>query len=295
MGGITLVRSEAGKGALFYLRVPLPVPESEAAPLPVDLAFAGPLYALVVEAEEFNSAGLVALLRQLRIEAEVAPSAEAALERCRAQAFALFFLDRDLPGMSGLELARELRRQEAGERRAVIIATTGAATEPARAECLDAGMDGFIAKPVTLENLRAALGEWFGRRPGESRGRLPLGRGRPREPWRLDTLRYMANGDDRELARRTRRYVRELDEYLIELQGALDVADFGRLRRGAHRLVAHLGIIEHAALVSAAQEIEESAVNRDRDGANAKWAEVLSLARQVKIRLVADAESAPSE
>jgi CheY-like chemotaxis protein/HPt (histidine-containing phosphotransfer) domain-containing protein len=237
----------------------------------------------------------VALLRQLRIEAEVAPSAEAALVRCRAQAFALFFLDRDLPGISGLELARELRRQEAGERRAVIIATTGADTLPARSECLGAGMDGFIAKPVTLETLRAALGEWFGRRPGESRVRLPLGRGRPREPWRLDTLRYMANGDDRELARRTRRYVRELDEYLTELQGAMEVTDFGRLRRGAHRLVAHLSIIEHAALVSAAQQIEESAVNRDRDGVSAKWIEVLSLARQVKIRLVADAESAPSE
>lgn len=295
MGGVTLARSASGEGAFFYLRLPLTVAPSAEVPLPEDLALAGPLFALVVEDREYNSAGLVAQLRQLHIEVEVAPSAETALARCRGQSFALFFLDRDLPGMSGFELARELRRQEGGERRAIIIATAGPDAPAARAEWRAAGMDGALVQPTTLEQLRTALGEWFASRPGRAPARLPLGRGRLPEPWRLDTLRYMASGDARELARRTRRYVRELDEYLAALQAALDAADFGQLRQCARRLVAHLSIIEYAALVSAAQQIEESAVNRDLKGANEPWSDVLVRCRQVKIRLVAEAESAPSD
>ena len=295
MGGVTLVRSAGGAGAFFYLRLPLTVAASAEVPLPEDLAFAGPLYALVVEDREYNSAGLVAQLRQLHIEAEVAPTAEAALERCRAQSFALFFLDRDLPGMSGYQLARELRRQEAGERRAFIIATAGPDEPPARAVWLAAGMDGCLIQPTTLEQLRTALGEWFASRPGRAPAPLPLGRGRLREPWRLDTLRYMASGDERELAHRTRRYVRELDRYLTAMQAALDAADFGLLQQFARRLVAHLNIIEYGALVSAVQQIEESAVNRDLQRANTQWVDVLARSRQVRIRLVADAESGPSD
>jgi len=295
MGGTTLVRSEVGKGAFFYLRLPLPVADNATVPVPEDLRFAGPMYALVVEDQEFNSAGLVAMLRQLGIDAEVAGSAEAALDRCRQQAFALYFLDRDLPRMSGIELARELRRREGDERRSVIIATTGAATRQARAECLEAGMDGFISKPITLEKLRTTLGEALGPTASAPAVKPVLGPGRPADPWRLDTLRYMANGDSAELVRRTRIYVRELDGYLLELQTALHAANFDKLRRTAHGLVGHLGIIEHAALLFAAQQIEESAVNRDLGTAAAKLTELLSTIHHVRGRLVADSESARSE
>ena len=105
----------------------------------------------------------------------------------------------------------------------------------------------------------------------------------------------MASGDERELAHRTRRYVRELDRYLTAMQAALDAADFGLLQQFARRLVAHLNIIEYGALVSAVQQIEESAVNRDLQRANTQWVDVLARSRQVRIRLVADAESAPSD
>ena len=295
MGGTTLVRSEVGKGAFFYLRLALPVAENAPVPVPEELRFAGPMYALVVEDQEFNSAGLVALLRQLGIDAEVAGSAEAALDRCRQQAFALFFLDRDLPGMSGIELARELRRREGSERRSVIIATTGAASRQARAECLDAGMNGFIDKPIALEKLRSTLGEAWGATASKPAVKPVLGPGRPADPWRLDTLRYMANGDSAELVRRTRLYVRELDSYLLELQTALEAANFDQLRRTAHGLVGHLSMIEHAGLLGAAQQIEESAVNRDLGTAAVKLTELLSTAHYVRGRLVADSESARSE
>jgi CheY-like chemotaxis protein len=72
----------------------------------------------------------------------------------------LVFMDCQMPEMDGYEAAREIRRREGPGRHVAIIAMTADAMAGCREQCLEAGMDDFIAKPVAMEALFEALRKW---------------------------------------------------------------------------------------------------------------------------------------
>jgi len=287
MGGTTMVQSEKGRGSFFYLRIPLSAAPAEIeAPQAPGVVFA-PIAALVVEDQEFNALVMVALLRQMGIEADVVSTGEAALAAAAEKPYALLLVDCDLPGMSGTEFAQEIRNRERASHRALIIATTGSATRQTVEECVRAGMDGFVAKPITLEKLRASVADPLGARLAAPSVRFAAADAAPPAPYSLDALRYVANGDETELGRRLRRYVEELDGYYAAIGAALAAGEYESLRRSAHKLVSHLAILEHVRLLAIVQQIEEAAVNRDRDCAAAKAAELSQGIRDFRSSLAA--------
>jgi CheY-like chemotaxis protein/nitrogen-specific signal transduction histidine kinase len=295
MGGSVGVESEVGEGASFFLRLPLTRPADRtaaAAPSRNPIKLPGP--AFVVDDMEFNSAGLVAMLQHLGISAEVAASGEEALEKIASMRYFMIFVDCDLPGMSGLDLARAIRLREQAER-VVIIATTAYATQQVADHCRAAGMDGFLSKPITLDRLRAAIGD----RIAAGRAAAPVhfadSEDPPGLPFKLEILRYMANDDPEALARQLRGYVRELDAYVEELRVAIQVADFQKLRKIGHKLVSHLAVVQHADLLDLAQQLQESAVNRDIRGAAARLVEINSGLRAFRPQILAVAADARAE
>jgi len=70
-----------------------------------------------------------------------------------------------MPGLGGLEATRRLRADGVA---APVIALTANAFDDDRRACLEAGMDDFLVKPLSLDALRAALARWTG--PGWTRG-----------------------------------------------------------------------------------------------------------------------------
>jgi CheY-like chemotaxis protein len=66
-------------------------------------------------------------------------------------------MDIHMPGLDGVEVARRIRSAEAGEKAIPIIALTANAFAEDRETCLEAGMDGFLTKPLDRERLAAAL------------------------------------------------------------------------------------------------------------------------------------------
>jgi two-component system, OmpR family, KDP operon response regulator KdpE len=90
-------------------------------------------------------------------EVDDVKSGEAALEKLRDQRFDLILLDINMPGMSGLETCREIRRQS----EVAIIMLTVRDTETDKVEALDAGADDYVTKPFNppelLARIRAAL------------------------------------------------------------------------------------------------------------------------------------------
>ena len=81
----------------------------------------------------------------------------------------LILMDCHMPEMDGFEATAEIRRQEAAAsrldartvaKRTPIIAITASAMESDRQDCLAAGMDDFIAKPIRPDDLRQALVKW---------------------------------------------------------------------------------------------------------------------------------------
>lgn len=75
----------------------------------------------------------------------------------------LILIDMEMPNLDALQATREIR-QVPGYERTPIIATTGNSSAEARARCLQAGMDDFLAKPVTPEQLLSALLWWLEQR-----------------------------------------------------------------------------------------------------------------------------------
>ncbi|MEX2274331.1 MAG: response regulator [Actinomycetota bacterium] len=122
-----------------------------------------PIRILVVEDNQANALLASRQLEKLGLDATVAPNREEALKQLeQAPGFALVLMDLHIGADDGLELAKEIRRADAGSRaRLPIIAMTASATERDRDLAAAAGMDGFLSKPVLLETLAYELGSWI--------------------------------------------------------------------------------------------------------------------------------------
>ncbi|KAB0488446.1 Signal transduction histidine kinase [Pseudomonas reinekei] len=158
MGGSIGVASEVDRGSCFWFELTLQPAVGATAQLPMDVP--GPaLDILVVEDVALNREVVSGLLQRDGHRVWLAEESEQALLQCAAQAFDLILLDVHLPGMSGVALCKRLRSLEGPNRTARIFALT-ASVQPALVRgYLDAGMDGVLAKPLKLDQLRKALSE----------------------------------------------------------------------------------------------------------------------------------------
>jgi CheY-like chemotaxis protein len=103
-------------------------------------------------------------LQRLGVEARVAGSAQQALDilaETEASAFDVVFMDCEMPQMDGFEATRRLRAWEAATRRSrqLVVALTAHALPEHRAQCLAAGMDDYLSKPLMLPQLAEKLHE----------------------------------------------------------------------------------------------------------------------------------------
>jgi signal transduction histidine kinase/response regulator of citrate/malate metabolism len=156
MGGCFGVDSEEGRGSCFWFELCLQ-PASGVAETPPVRAAGPALDILVVEDVALNREVAKGLLQRDGYRVWLADDAEQALQHCTTQAFDLLLLDVHLPGISGVELCRQIRHSDGPNRHTRIFALT-ASVQPALVRgYLEAGMDGVLAKPLKLENLRQVL------------------------------------------------------------------------------------------------------------------------------------------
>ncbi|WP_376957992.1 ATP-binding protein [Azospirillum sp. A26] len=135
-----------------------------AAYAPADSAGHGPI--LVAEDHPTNQQVVLRQLRRLGYAAELAADGEQALAAWRVGRHRLIVTDCHMPVMDGYELARRIRAEERDERRRTsIVAMTANALSGEMERCLAAGMDDYLAKPVTLAQLSQMLGRWLEARP----------------------------------------------------------------------------------------------------------------------------------
>jgi CheY-like chemotaxis protein len=93
---------------------------------------------------------------------ETAVNGRHALDRHASGEYSLIFMDCQMPEMDGFEATAEIRRREAlSGRHTPIVALTASVVEDGRRRCLVVGMDDYLAKPFTLEQMRAMLTMWL--------------------------------------------------------------------------------------------------------------------------------------
>jgi len=115
---------------------------------------------LVAEDNETNQIVIRRVLSRLGFAHEIADNGSEALELYRQHDYGMLLTDFHMPEMDGFELTGEIRAAEAesgGDERLPIIALTADALPGTEQECLDAGMDGYLRKPIEMARLTAVL------------------------------------------------------------------------------------------------------------------------------------------
>jgi PAS domain S-box-containing protein len=228
-----------------------------------------PLHVLLAEDNPVNRTLVTTLLKKRGHTVEAVDNgrkAVTAIASGAGTAFDVVLMDLQMPEMSGLEASRAIREGERpNARRLPIIALTAHAMQGDRERCLAAGMDGYLAKPIDVDELIAAIE----RAGGTSRAAAA----RPEEPPGASTvfdeqaaLGYA--GGDRELLAQVVQLFR--DDYpasLRTIDDAIGQHDPEALQQAAHRLKGAIATVGAAAGRQAAADIEDAARAGDFDRA----------------------------
>jgi signal transduction histidine kinase/CheY-like chemotaxis protein len=160
MGGAIEVRSALGVGSSFELDVPLPAARGELLPTqsaPQQQDARDQLRVLIAEDNEINQMVARATLTRLGISVDIVGDGAQAVQAALTGDYDAVLMDCQMPVMDGLEATRRIRASQLGDAQLMVIAMTASALASDREACRLAGMDGFLPKPWTSQQLTDVL------------------------------------------------------------------------------------------------------------------------------------------
>jgi CheY-like chemotaxis protein/HPt (histidine-containing phosphotransfer) domain-containing protein len=287
MGGDVTVESQPGRGSRFTvtLRLGAGGTPGAAEAMPAALVYAGPRSdaprLLVVDDHPVNREVLARQLEILGCVADMAEDGLQALEMWRLGRHRVALVDLHMPVMDGLDLARAIRREEAetpGGPRTAIIAVTANALKGEDERCYAAGMDGFLPKPLALDQLARALGRHL---PQED---TPAGAAEEEAGlatlWDPEALRQLFGDDQARLSKLLgtfREGVLRDGEAVI---AALEAGDLTAAASAAHRLKGAARMAGARRLAELTAEIEGAAKGGEAEAARRHAAGLVALSEK---------------
>lgn len=152
MGGQIFLQSTPGKGSVFTVKIFLPKttkkPEHPTRTQAFQHGSLSHLFVLAIDDDPSNRELMTVILNNCGVQHTLASHAAEALEQCRLQKFDLIITDIQMPGISGLDLARLLRQDTTGiNHNTPLLACTADITTETRDHFLQAGINDYILKP----------------------------------------------------------------------------------------------------------------------------------------------------
>jgi signal transduction histidine kinase/ActR/RegA family two-component response regulator len=165
MGGKITAESSEGVGTTFRFTLQLPLGADPAGSLMENTHSLAPLHKLRILLAEDNATNqkvATLMLRKLGCSVVVAGNGEQALSALAEQSFDMVLMDCQMPVMDGFAATQMIRSDQSGRfsPQIPIIAMTANAMQGDRENCINAGMNDYIPKPIALANLLATLSRW---------------------------------------------------------------------------------------------------------------------------------------
>jgi signal transduction histidine kinase/CheY-like chemotaxis protein/CHASE3 domain sensor protein/HPt (histidine-containing phosphotransfer) domain-containing protein len=213
---------------------------------------------LVVDDHPVNRMVLLKQVNTVGHAAVLAEDGVQALAKWREGGFGAVLTDCHMPVMDGYELARRIRADEAalGLARIPIIACTANAMAGEMDNCFAAGMDDYLAKPITMGQLQEKLDQWL--HPRETGGdEAPLSRA---------ALEELTGGDPAMRTEMLVRFMRHQHEDHDALARAIEQVDLEEVVHASHRMKGAARVIGAERLAAACNRVEAAGRGADWDG-----------------------------
>jgi two-component system, sensor histidine kinase and response regulator len=216
---------------------------------------------LLAEDNPINQKVLLGMLQKIGHRAVIAATGLEAIASLKRETFDVVFMDVQMPEMDGLTATAKIREQEKKSGAHIpIIAMTAHAMKGDRERCLDSGMDAYLAKPITSEQIADVLDKLFGLQD-------TCGFGRSAD-WSSAAVLERVNGDQKVLRDILEIFLDEYPKFLSQMHQALDGTKPELLQEAARKLESELTYLGAMDIAAAAQRIEEFGRNRNLQDAS---------------------------
>ncbi len=233
---------------------------------------------LLVEDNMVNQKVALGMLGKLGYSAECADAGAEALRMLAEKDYDLVFMDVQMPGMGGLEVTQRLRDGDAGDRNrgVAIIAMTAHATRQDRRACLDAGMNDYVAKPISSQRIDEAMTRVLVPRPAMAGG------GDGVDGFRMDKLVERMDGDVGLAADILDTFLSDTTSRLKAVKGAALNYDFDFVQQEA-RTIEGGALNVHAEIVAnLSRELLQAAVAKQQEYAVSVIGEIEGELEQIR-------------
>ncbi|OUR95335.1 hypothetical protein A9Q84_15980 [Halobacteriovorax marinus] len=220
---------------------------------------------LIAEDHLINQKVAQDILHTFGIESEIAANGIEAIKFLDQRKFDLVFMDVQMPEMDGIEATKIINRIVPKRRRPKIVAMTANASKQDRDQCIEAGMDDYISKPITIESIYNILKKW------------PLEKFNNSKPLSSDekTIRKITSPiiDEIVVSKMSPKLLKSLVELFLDegpsidgIQDFLDKKDSEKMWKAAHRSASACLTMGAAAMAELGREIERKGKNGDFEG-----------------------------
>ena len=231
---------------------------------------------LLAEDNITNQQVALGMLKKLGLSADAVADGREAVEALKNLPYDLVLMDVQMPEMDGLTATREIRNSKFETRNVPIIAMTAHAMEGDKERCLEAGMNDYVAKPVSSQALAEALEKWL---PKESEVRIQeaevrsqkMEEGRQSSPsiWDRAALLERLMGDEELAGTILQGFLADMPRQIEALRGCLEAGDAAGAERRAHTIKGATADVGGEAVRDLAFELEKAGEAGDLDSMKA--------------------------